>query len=193
MAIEVRTRGYFLEIADILENCKFKNSDISFREACYALKSKVNRVIRERMNDVFKIDEAKKQEFDSAKFEFCKQFAKRDEKGEIVYTESNGGKSYAIADGRLDETNEALKKWSAENGWDEFVAENERIAKEKAAWLSKKVKLDLRKVSKFSEIGTIDGTTDGSEINEQALFNELAELLCEEKIESSEEDGEEVE
>lgn len=193
MAIEVRTRGFFLDIADIITKCKFKNSHIEFREACYAFKTKVNRVIRERMEDVFKVDEAKKNEFEHAKFDFCKQFAVKDEKGEPVITQNDdGSSSFRFDRNRIQEANKAVEEWIKKEGWTELVESLDRIAAEKKEWLDKKIKLDVQKVDKFAKIGDFEGTTDGSVMNEQELYSVIASLLCDEEVKACDEDGQEV-
>lgn len=193
--IEIRTRKDFLDIADAIDICKFKDADISFRESCYTLKSKVNKNIRERLNDVFKIDEEKQKEFELAKFEYAKKFAVRNDNGEIIYN-NDSKTSYGIDYSKFNknEIDNDIDCWIKSSGWKEHVEEVERIEKEKVEWLNKKIKLDLKKVDSISKIPTIVGSYDSNTtINENVIYSFLVELLCSEKVEDSEEDGTEIE
>ena len=192
--VEIRTRKEFLDIADVIDICKFKDADLSFREACYTLKSKVNRVIRERMNEVFKIDEDKQKEYETKKFEYLQKYAVKDKNGNIVFDNANHT-SFGLDFSKFseDEINKDLEEWS-NNSYGEHLAEVNRIENEKAKWLNTKVKLDLKKVDSIDKIPDIVGTyNDKVKINTNIVYSALVDLLCLEKVESSEEDGAEVE
>lgn len=191
--IEIRTRKDFLEIADVIDVCKFKDADISFREACFTLKSKVNKFIRERMNDVFKIDEDKYSEYEKAKFEYAKKFAIRDNEGNIIY--NNKEKTSFNFDSKFSEImEEDFENWEKENNWKDFLDEVKKLQKEKEEWLNKKIKLDLKKVDSIGKIPVIVGSYNNkATINDNLLYSTLVNLLCTEKVEDNEEDGIEVE
>lgn len=192
--IEIRTRKDFLEIADAIDVCKFKDADISFREACFTLKSKVNKFIRERMNDVFKIDENKYKEYEKAKFEYAKKFAVKDNEGNVKY--NNDEKTAFNFDSKFskEEIEKDFENWEKENNWKDFLNEIKRINKEKEEWLNKKIKLDLKKVNSIGKIPVIVGSyNEKATINDNLIYTYLVNLLCTEKIEDNSEDGVEVE
>lgn len=190
--IEIRTRRDFLEIAEVIDLCKFKDADISFREACFTLKSKVNKVIKERMNDVFKIDEEKYKEYEKAKFEYAKKFAVKDENGNVVY--NNDSKNSFDLDKKFskEEIDSDLEEWEKKNNWKDFLNEVDRINKEKQEWLNKKIKLDLKKVDSIGKIPSISETYTNAKVNDNLVYSTLVELLCTEKVQESSEDGAEV-
>lgn len=192
--IEIRTRKDFLDIADAIDVCKFKDADISFREACFTLKSKVNKFIRERMNDVFKIDENKYKEYEKAKFEYAKKFAIKDNEGNVKY--SNEEKTAFSFDSKFskEEIEKDFENWEKENNWKDFLNEIKRINKEKEEWLNKKIKLDLKKVDSIGKIPVIVGSyNEKATINDNLIYTYLVNLLCTEKVEDNSEDGVEVE
>lgn len=192
--IEIRTRKDFLDIADAIDVCKFKDADISFREACFTLKSKVNKFIRERMNDVFKIDENKYKEYEKAKFEYAKKFAVKDNEGNVKY--NNEEKTSFSFDSKFskEEIEKDFENWEKENNWKDFLNEIKRINKEKEEWLNKKIKLDLKKVDSIGKIPVIVGSyNEKATINDNLIYTYLVNLLCTEKVEDNSEDGVEVE
>ena len=192
--IEIRTRKDFLDIADAIDVCKFKDADISFREACFTLKSKVNKFIRERMNDVFKIDENKYKEYEKAKFEYAKKFAVKDNEGNVKY--NNEEKTAFSFDSKFskEEIEKDFENWEKENNWKDFLNEVKRINKEKEEWLNKKIKLDLKKVDSIGKIPVIVGSyNEKATINDNLIYTYLVNLLCTEKVEDNSEDGVEVE
>jgi hypothetical protein len=192
--IEIRTRKDFLDIADAIDVCKFKDADISFREACFTLKSKVNKFIRERMNDVFKIDENKYKEYEKAKFEYAKKFAVKDNEGNVKY--NNEEKTAFSFDSKFskEEIEKDFENWEKENNWKDFLNEIKRINKEKEEWLNKKIKLDLKKVDSIGKIPVIIGSyNEKATINDNLIYTYLVNLLCTEKVEDNSEDGVEVE
>lgn len=192
--IEIRTRKDFLDIADAIDVCKFKDADISFREACFTLKSKVNKFIRERMNDVFKIDENKYKEYEKAKFEYAKKFAVKDNEGNVKY--NNEEKTAFSFDSKFskEEIEKDFENWEKENNWKDFLNEIKRINKEKEEWLNKKIKLDLKKVDSIGKIPVIVGSyNEKATINDNLIYTYLVNLLCTEKVEDNSEDGVEVE
>jgi hypothetical protein len=189
--IKIRTRREFLEVANILNKCNFKEPTVSFREACYVFKTKVKRVISEKMEEIFKIDEQKRQEYNGKKFEFCKQFAQKNENDEIIYTDA-GKSSYNIDTKNLIESEHKIKEWEKENGYSEFLVKVEKNDKEKNEWLSKKIKLDLDSLCEVKDIPEIESPMD-IQINKNLLFDELVKLFTKEEVKNSEEDGKEVE
>ena len=194
MTEEIRTRRQFLDLSEITSVCKFKDSPLSFREACFTLRNKVKKVIAERMDEVFKIDENKYQEYLKSKFEYGKKFAVKDKEGNIIYNnekESSYNKDYAKFGKKVVEDD--IKKWEDENGWTEFLNKIDKISKEREEWLDKKIKLNLKKVQKLSEIPQIIGTYNNAQVNENLAYSALVELLCNEKVECASNDGEEVE
>lgn len=192
--IEIRTRKDFLDIADAIDVCKFKDADISFREACFTLKSKVNKFIRERMNDVFKIDENKYREYEKAKFEYAKKFAVKDNEGNVKY--NNEEKTAFNFDSKFskEEIEKDFENWEKENNWKDFLNEVKRIREEKEDWLNKKIKLDLKKVDSIDKIPVIIGSyNEKATVNDNLIYSYLVNLLCTEKVEDNSEDGVEVE
>lgn len=196
--IEVRTRLEFLDIADAIDICKFREASVEFREACFTLKRKVNKVIRERMEDVFKVDKEKQLAFDKAKFEYCKKFAIRDDKKEIVYNnEEKTSYNFDFSRFNRKEVDDDIENWIQTSEWKDFINDSRRIEKEKQEWLNKKIKLDLKKLDSISKIPPIIGTYEQNRqhfvINENTTYDTLVDVLCTEKIQDSEEDGAEVE
>lgn len=189
--IKIRTRREFLEIANIINKCNFKEPNVSFREVCYTLKSKVRRVISEKMEEIFKIDEQMRQKYNGEKFEFCKQFAKKDDKGEVIFKDSSKS-SYDIDPKNLIESEHKIKEWEKEKGFSEFISKVNKNEKEKNEWLSKKIKLDISPLCAVKDIPEVESVMD-IQINKNIFFDELVKLITDEEVKSNEEDGKEVE
>jgi len=188
--IKIRTRREFLEITNIINKCIFKEPNVSFREVCYTLKSKVKRIIGDKMEEIFKIDEQMRQKYNGEKFEFCKQFAMKDGKGEVVFKDANKS-SYDIDPKNLIESEHKIKEWEKEKGFSEFISKVNKNEKEKNEWLSKKIKLDISPLCAIKDIPEVESVMD-IQINKNIFFDELVRLVTDEEVKSSEEDGKEV-
>jgi len=189
MSVEIRTRNQLVEIYNILNKCSFISPSVEFRELSFIVKSKIKKLVIEKMEDIFKSeDPSAEQEMEKDKFEFSKAYAKKVD-GKILYNNKKED-SFGI-DPRLEDKYAAdIARWNIESKHAKTIETVNKREKEKTEWLSKKIKIEVNKLPKIKDIPPV--ISSDKYFNENVGYDILVEFLCSEKLEIAACDGEEV-
>jgi hypothetical protein len=191
MSVEIKTRNQLIEINNILIGCSFVSPSVEFRELSFIVKSKIKKLVIEKMEDIFKSEDPQKEkEFEKARFEFSKKYAVKDEDGAILY--STPKKDSFDIDPKFTKSYQIdLVKWVVDSGNSDINDRINKREKEKNEWLSKKIKLEVNKLPKIKDIPSISNSD--KKFNDNVAYDILVNFMCSEEIKETNSDGEEVE
>lgn len=177
----INTRKYFLDMKSLIQNSVTTSAaSVDYREAAYLFCKKVEDVIVNTSQEIFKIDDEvnqKLQEMNFKIYEAGKPFAEVAPKND---------EPYKIAGDKLEEwkiVEEGIKSKYAE-----YIEKKAKTDEEYNQWINKKIQLNIEKISS-KDIPSF--SINGNE--SQYTYEQIRSLFAEDTIEIEEDDGKEVE